>query len=231
MRRCGRRGSRIAPGRRQLAGWALAPGTTRSARQGARRVLRHLSRRGAVCWLRCASFALPLGAIAGQAPVGGAEKDARLMLPSSPSLRSMDRSFLLRAPLPCRLPSLSASGVASRDERGFDFRRANRVKRGRANHTRCMCKQTVKRFRTKRAQRCAEDARDVARGMRRWRCAMVRKLGGAVRKRIAAPAVDDLAHAAAAGRSQPARPAARRSSGACQPRRAIGTTGRCAGPV
>jgi hypothetical protein len=32
----------------------------------------------------------------------------------------MDRSFLLRAPLPCRLPSRSASGVASRDERGFD---------------------------------------------------------------------------------------------------------------
>lgn len=54
------------------------------------------------------------------APMGGAEKVAPLMLPSSPSLRSMDRSFLLRAPLPCRLPSLSASGVASRDERGFD---------------------------------------------------------------------------------------------------------------
>jgi hypothetical protein len=36
--------------------------------------------------------------------MGGAEKVAPLMLPSSPSLRSMDRPFLLRAPLPCRLP-------------------------------------------------------------------------------------------------------------------------------
>lgn len=82
MRRCGRRGSRIAPSRRQLARWALAPGTTRSSRQGARRVLRHLSRRGAVTWLRIVTRALRLGAIAGQVPVGGAEKDARLMLPS-----------------------------------------------------------------------------------------------------------------------------------------------------
>jgi hypothetical protein len=147
-----------------------------------------------VTWLRIATLALRLGAIAGQAPVGGAEKDARLMLPSSPSLRSMDRSFLLRAPLPCRLPSLSASGVASRDERGFDFRRANRVKRVRANHTRCMCKQTVKQFRTKHAHRLVEDARDVAREMPRRSCAMPRmrvvarkKRAGAVAPNAAAP--------------------------------------------
>jgi hypothetical protein len=51
----------------------------------------------------------------GPGPAGGAEKDARAMLPSSPSLRSIDRSFLLRAASPCRLPIFSRRHVAPGD--------------------------------------------------------------------------------------------------------------------
>jgi hypothetical protein len=51
----------------------------------------------------------------GPGPAGGAEKDARVMLPSSPSLRSIDRSFLLRAALPGRLPLFSVPAVAPGD--------------------------------------------------------------------------------------------------------------------
>lgn len=126
-----------------------------------------------------------------------------------------------------RSPRRGVDPVGETRRRGFDLRRANRVKRVRANHTRCMCTRTVKRFRTKRARRCAPEARRM-RDARR-----------VVPENVVVVVVDSIA-AHRGGTAPQRRRAPRRSiSGAVgevfaaarQPRRARGTTGRCAAPV
>jgi hypothetical protein len=125
---------------------------------------------------------------------------------------------------------------------GFEQQRANRVKRMRADHTRCMCVESVKRFRIGSARSVARSARDGARGVRgmgRAKCAgwgaqSARDV--ACEARVIWPEARDARQRArrcspcAAPVRSPRRCRDDRSA-APQPRRSIGTTGRCEAPV
>jgi hypothetical protein len=166
-----------------------------------------------------APASLPPMSGAHRAPFGGAEKDVRWMPTSSPSLRSMDRSFLPRAASPCRLPSFDRCVVEYVDVAAsiFGARIASsacvRIRRAASasklsNGIACATRDDVHDFRRDDSSSCVVASSVVVDGVR-----------------------TTMRHARETHRKRPRRPRSRRGAWRRQPRAAIGFTGRCASPV